>query len=377
MTEQQVKSRVYVADHGETLSTKRKMILPLQAVRAIACMMIFVYHGIGSRIQFAGVWGVSVFFVLSGFVLVYSYWDRPIINPTIKDAATFSWNKIKKLFPLHVIMLIVGLIRELLQEQDTIVHYIMKLGLTIPLLQTWSPIGYQALNSVDWYLSVTLFLYFVFPFILNRLKKQSPNRNNVLLIISSIYCTQIVVGALFNYLLPNINIKWIVYCFPLYRLGDFAIGCLLGYLFTVTPDNLSLLKKKSSMAEWLIVLLTIISWTVYYFSNESLQWLTYTCLFLPFSAGLIIIFAKGDGCVSRIITNRLTLFLAGISSYFFLIHRQMLYYVQAGIKKIFHIETNTYLNLAIFLIISFALTLLAVAIYKMIDKWMHKKTVNS
>ena len=108
------------------------------------------------------------------------------------------------------------------------------------------------------------------------------------------------------------------------------------------------------------------------FSNESLQWFTYTCLFLPFSAGLIIIFAKGDGCISRIITNRLTLFLAGISSYFFLIHRQMLYYVETGINKLFHIEINTYLTLAIFLIISFVLTLLAVAIYKMIEKWIHK-----
>lgn len=334
MAERHVKNKEYATDHSKVFTKKKKMILPLQAVRAIACLMIFMYHGIGSRIQFAGVWGVSVFFVLSGFILVYSYWDRLMISPTIKESATFSWNKIKKLFPLHVIMLIVGLIRELLQEQDTIIHYVMKLGLTIPLLQTWSPIGYQALNSVDWYLSVTIFLYFAFPFILNRLKKHAPNKKETLIIVSSIYCAQIIIGAFFYYLLPNINIKWIVYCFPLYRLGDFTIGCIFGYLFTVAPENLSLLKKNSNVTEWVIVLLTIISWVVYYFLNETLQWFTYTCLFLPFSAGLIVIFAKGDGIVSKIITNRITLFLASISSYFFLIHRQLLYYVQSGIKRI-------------------------------------------
>lgn len=123
MAELQTQSVTFPIDHGNDLVKKRKMILPLQAVRAIACLMIFVYHGIGSGVHFAGVWGVSVFFVLSGFVLVYSYWDRSTTNPTIKGAAAFSWSKIKRLFPLHVIMLIAGLIRELLQQQDSIIKY--------------------------------------------------------------------------------------------------------------------------------------------------------------------------------------------------------------------------------------------------------------
>lgn len=377
MVKRQRKTQEVIPVHDEVLIKKRELILPLQAIRAIACLMIFMYHGIGSRIQFAGVWGVSVFFVLSGFVLVYSYWDRPMNNPTIKEAMTFSWKKIIKLFPLHIIMLFVGLIRELLQQQDTIINYIIKLGLTIPLLQTWSPVGYQALNSVDWYLSVTIFLYFTFPFILHVLKKKAPNKKEVLVIISTIYFVQIIIGALFYYLFPNVGIKWIVYCFPLYRLGDFSIGCLLGYLFTITPDKISLLKKNSSMAEWIIVLLTILSWVIFYFTNETLEWFTYTCLFLPFTAGLIVIFAKGKGIVSKVITNRITLSLAGISSSFFLIHRQMLYYVQSGLKQLFHIEINTRLNLVLFLAISFALTLLAVAIYRTIEKKIPKKTVNN
>ena len=373
MAEQQSQATAFLIEHGDGVTKKRNMILPLQAVRAIACLMIFAYHGIGPKINFAGVWGVSVFFVLSGFVLVYSYWDRPTSNPTIKGAAAFSWSKIKRLFPLHVIMLIVGLIRELLQQQNSISNYVMKLGLTIPLLQTWFPVGYQALNSVDWYLSVTLVLYFAFPFILSSLKKKTPNKKDVLVIIASIYFVQISIGALFYYLLPYVDIKWIVYCFPLYRLGDFTIGCLLGYLFTVNPDSLSLLKKNSSLTEWTFVLLTIISWAVHYFTNETLKWFTYTCLFLPFSAGLILIFAKGEGSVSKLITNRATLFLAGISSYFFLIHRQMLYYVQAGMKLLFHIEINTHLHLVIFLIISFVLTLLAAVIYQMIENRLRMK----
>ncbi|QUC68196.1 acyltransferase family protein [Aristaeella hokkaidonensis] len=353
---------------------ENKMILSLQAIRAIACLMIFMYHGVGSRFNCGGVWGVSVFFVMSGFVMVYSYWKRPV-EPTIKSATTFAIRKIKKLFPLHVIMLIVGLIREILiQHEISVQSEIIKLGITIPLLQTWSSEWYQALNSVDWYLSVTLFLYFIFPFILNAIKKRTPNKKETFLYILCIYTTQIIIGAVFHFFIPNIDIKWIVYCFPLYRLGDFAIGCLVGYLFTFKRDNISLWKKNTSKAEILILPFTILSWAIYYFSDESMKWFSYTCLFLPFSVGLIAIFAKGDGTISRIITNRILLFVASVSSYFFLIHRQVLYYVEYGIKLIFHVENNR-LILFITIIVGFALTLLAIKIYQMIEKRLWKKGI--
>ncbi|MBR3108913.1 MAG: acyltransferase [Clostridia bacterium] len=353
---------------------KKSMIMPLQAIRAIACLAVFLYHGIGPTMKFLGVWGVSIFFVLSGFVLVYSYWERPV-EPTIKAAAEFSKNKILKLFPVHVIMLILGLIREfLILKSYSIKRAIFKLALTVPLLETWHPTEFQALNSVDWYLSVTLFLYFVFPFLLHTIKKLMPGKNKVFIIVSFIYLIQILIGAFFNhflhYFLPNVNIKWIVYCLPLYRLGDFTIGCLIGYLFTTMPDSISLWKKKNtSLAECIFVIFTILSWAMYYYSDKSMEWFTYACLFLPFSVSLIAVFAKGQGIVSRLITNRITLLFAGISSYFFLIHRQILHYVGLGAKNLFHIKLET----PLLLIIGFALTLFMIALYRMLEKKLQKR----
>lgn len=367
MAEFQAETRQCINKHIE-YNGQREIILPLQAIRAIACLAIFMYHGIGSRLHFAGVWGVSVFFILSGFVLVYSHWDKQITEPTIKEAASFSWTKIKKLFPLHVIMLIVGLVYEILQQKDPNITYIIKIALTVPLLQTWFPRYYQALNSVDWYLSVALFLYLVFPFFLYWLRKKLPNKKETLIIMICVYFTQIIIGAFFYYCFSSVDIKWIVYCFPIYRLGDFIIGCILGYLFKVKLETILLSKKNANMLEMITVVLTIISWVIYLCINRTLQWFTYTCLFLPFSGLLIIVFAIGKGNISKIITNRLTLFIAGISSYFFLIHRQMLYYIQMGISYIFHEKISKYMNHILVLLISFVFSLVAVVIYKMIEK---------
>ena len=91
--------------------------LIMEAVRSPSCPAIvqknavttYTYHGIGAKLYFGGRWGVSVFFVLSGFVLVRSYWERPV-EPTVRNAFAFSAGKIKKLFPLHVLMLLAGLL---------------------------------------------------------------------------------------------------------------------------------------------------------------------------------------------------------------------------------------------------------------------------
>lgn len=344
---------------------KKDVIKPLQSIRAIACFMIFLYHGIGSRFNYGGAWGVSVFFVLSGFILVYSYWDRPV-EPTIRNAFTFSASKIKKLFVLHVIMLFVGLIREIPSHQTNVITSIIKLGLTIPLLQTWFPKVYQALNSVDWYLSVAAFLYVVFPYIMHHIKKQMPNKKKVYLLALCIYALQISVGAIFYYCFPSVDIKWIVYCFPLYRLGDFVIGCLFGYIYISTP-SWTLWQKKASMAEVIILLLNVVSWIAFYYF-ESIKWFTYTCLFLPFTIGLIFIFAKGSGFVSKYITNKVILSFASISSCFFLIHRQILFYVEYGSTYLFHIKLSTPLNL----LFAFVLTLILIKLYKRIEYLTHR-----
>ena len=215
----------------------------LQAVRAIAFSGIFVYHAIrtfpgsGRIYRYIatgpGPWGVSVFFVLSGFLMTYSYWNRePGI--TLREMALFALKKIRKLYPLHLIMLCVGAAYAIKQGANP-VNLGKDLVKTIPLLQTWFPAGYQAINTVAWYLSVSLFLYFIFPFLLPAVKRGTVKGSAGK--IAVVYLLQFAIGYYVSHC-TAFDVKWITYCHPLYRTGDFIIGALTASVYVKAGNKI-------------------------------------------------------------------------------------------------------------------------------------------
>ena len=87
----------------------------LQAVRALAYMGILTFH---CGLSLLGAWGVSVFFILSGFVLTYSYYDKPL-KADVKSSVSFALRKIGKLYPLHIVTTWLVLVL-LVQQHQTV-----------------------------------------------------------------------------------------------------------------------------------------------------------------------------------------------------------------------------------------------------------------
>ena len=59
------------------------------------------------------------------------------------------FRKIRKLYPLHLLMLLAGSVYWLMMQRETISGILKKLAITVPLIQTWFPVGYQGINSVQ------------------------------------------------------------------------------------------------------------------------------------------------------------------------------------------------------------------------------------
>ena len=74
----------------------------LQAVRAIACILIFMHH---CYICGTGALGAAIFIMLSGFLMCRSYYDRSLPRTPI-DCLKFSARKIWKLYPLHILTML-------------------------------------------------------------------------------------------------------------------------------------------------------------------------------------------------------------------------------------------------------------------------------
>lgn len=76
----------------------------IQIIRAIAATAIFISHAF-PKYGYLGGWGVSIFFVLSGFAMCYGYFNRELKIQSKTDTFVFACGRIKKMYLLHVLLL--------------------------------------------------------------------------------------------------------------------------------------------------------------------------------------------------------------------------------------------------------------------------------
>jgi peptidoglycan/LPS O-acetylase OafA/YrhL len=299
----------------------------LQALRALAFLGIFLEHA-----SFPYRWptlGVSIFFVMSGFLMTYRYENVEIcLSP--KNCFLFSWNKIKKLYPLHILTMLCAVVIPALSivRNGFSLRPIIELGLKIilnsTLLQTWVPYWTisSSLNNVAWFLSVTMFLYFAFPW-LKRLIEQNTVKN--LCIISVI-----ILLAEILFCIPLLSILgsrsqiyiWFMYNFPIFRLGDFFIGCVLKRLyFEGKPKSTGMIKATFLELGATALTVLVYFWCAYNHSNVVLKAMcNWTTIYVPIAAVWVLLFAKNQGLLTKLLSNRLSIYIGNISAYAFLIH---------------------------------------------------------
>ena len=73
----------------------------LQALRAVACLRVFINHCyIGNN----GPWPVSIFIVMSGFLLTAGRLAKGRVALSLYplECLRFAWGKVRKLYPLFI-----------------------------------------------------------------------------------------------------------------------------------------------------------------------------------------------------------------------------------------------------------------------------------
>ncbi|MBQ1628181.1 MAG: acyltransferase [Treponema sp.] len=348
----------------------------LQVVRAIAFIIIFISH---CNSEFPGEIGVSIFLVLSGFCMVYSYYNKNL-GTSLKECFAFSKKKISKLYVLHILTTVAAIFISVktLSIGSKIVNIVLHgilLFVNALLIKTWIPnsIYYYSLNSVSWYLCICIFLCMVFPLILKKLQKSDCKKSIITIIC--VYTLQITSSYMlrnfsaFNTVSDNFT-KWFTYIFPLYRLGDFMIGCCLGHIFV--ENLISLNKIMASILELFSIAFIILSLYIYIGKLTVLSepCFCHTVLFIPGSVFFVFSFAQNKGLISKLITTSPQLiWLGNISAYAFLIHQLVIRYTEFLYTKL----TATTMNMYIKIIFTFTVTICCCMAYRKIESYIKSR----
>ena len=308
----------------------------LTSLRFFAAAMIVIGHGSGefglplsTDALFALNTGVSFFFVLSGFILYYNY---PVL-PGRAAVGRFYLARFARIWPLHLFALLVVLIvyPSAAWAQPGIVRWLAAL-LNVSLLQAWFPLigGYTgAFNAPAWTLSVEVFFYLLFPWLLTRIR-EAPARTLGGVVLLSLACSVVanaVGGPRSDLPLDQWNWYLLDHSFPLSRLAEFALGMATARWWTghrrrgagrVAAETLLELAALALLAGGLAYLHRVPELATWLGSGTG-DWLAQVAL-APLYGLLIVVVASGRGWISSWLGRPLLVRLGELSYAVYLLH---------------------------------------------------------
>lgn len=339
------------------MSTFDRHIKPLTSIRFFAAFFVLLSHLVYfSKTKFSffyvedGFIGVTLFFILSGFILAYSYQEK--LEKKQSSAITFYFARVSRIYPLHIATLVCALPIFLYGNFD-----IFKLISNIFLFQAFIPSSdyYFSLNAPSWSISVEFFLYLLFPLLIKF-------NNRTLILLSIVF---ILVKLLIQIESKDYQ-HAILYISPIFRIADFTIGILIYRFRKNIPDNFNELKVNITQLSSLIILLLFI----YYSSNFNITYRYDIYYIIPMGL-LIFSLSFNRGFIGKILSGRIIVFLGEASFSLYMTHQLVIRYSLKINEKLQFLTDG----LLLFSIISLSL-LVSIVFYKTIELPMKKWTYN-
>lgn len=183
----------------------RKPSLPaLTGIRTLLAFNIVLFHFtppyLGPFRPFVehGFVFVNVFFLISGFILSYNYFDRGA-GLVKRD---FWMARFSRLYPVYLLVLLISLpMLELEWHVRSSSEFWQGLLMTPLLLQGWSPSLATFWNTVAWTLSCEMAFYFAFPWLIRFPWPRKPSR--LVLTIFALWVIDLIPAMLYLWLNPE------------------------------------------------------------------------------------------------------------------------------------------------------------------------------
>jgi peptidoglycan/LPS O-acetylase OafA/YrhL len=314
--------------------------------------LVVVKHWLESSASF----GMTLFFVLSGFVIHYNYADR-VTSYGLRGAVEFFWARFSRLYPLYFFVLFIellssNLVTSYISTGTTIDQY-QAIPAYVTLSQSW---GYKVVGDssliyvfgsvvpVTWSISTEWFFYLFYPAILifvGRLK----SLRSCLIVFSawSVLWATLMVTAFdlsSNWMLwasraygpiaattdgnNHSFARWALYFSPYARIGEFIVGMILAQFLTMLSARpLASFERRFGVVFALLSVLILISLMYLMYDEGGTSWMRQLNnnfgLAVPVAL-LIFCAVRYDTFLSRICSQKWILFLGEASYSIYLVH---------------------------------------------------------
>lgn len=283
-----------------------------------------------TRVLSEGVYGLTFFFMLSGFVLARGYQER-LARPTGVALKGYYVARFARVWPLHALTLVVAMLLPVGPWPGGWGEFLAN----VTLVHAWVPnLEYiQSYNSVSWTLSLEAFFYLACPLLLwglARWRSAGPIRLGlaavgVWLAVSAVVLAHASGEGLWPLYVCNV--------LPLTRAGDFAIGVLLGVASvragvvagpatTTRSRRLWTFVEAAAVVAVLVLILRCHRVPLLYRMNG---------YYTPAVALLVAVFARQRGALSGLLASRASVFLGEVSYAFYLTHCLVFLYVGSAL----------------------------------------------
>lgn len=179
----------------------------------------------------------SLFFLLSGFILAYLYWDEEGHLATSKRR--FWTLRIARIYPIHLIVLVILVSLKLpnyLNEDLSLGLLTSSAASTAVLLQAWIPQWIPLWSWPTWTISVMIFMYLIMPFLISIMSRLSQRQLIVILVTMpfvslipiTVYASMMASGVPWN-----MNTELFFGNFPLFWVPYFVAGMLMTRIFSL------------------------------------------------------------------------------------------------------------------------------------------------
>ncbi len=296
------------------LATEKNYIKALTFPRFVLALMVVIFHygkeafpfgpedyGLTKFVLYSNL-AVSFFFFLSGFILIYNYWNKKV---NVKE---FYLKRIARIYPIYLVTLLIvavlSIIYSTVAYEGTTNLLFHTLG-----LQAWIPGTELYFNFPAWSISVEFFFYLLFPFLLLVLKRLSIQTRTLLIL--GIYCFSTLQFYYFAEYAwkPNAE-SWnsfLVY-FPVWHLNTFLMG-MLGGLITLKLKEF----KKSSYLWFFIAVIASALFVLILGTQNLITRYAHNGALAPIFILITIGLAKDRRVLNRIFGWKPFLFLGEIS----------------------------------------------------------------